>query len=173
MSVHHDHDHNHGHDCCSHVQVLQPDDLCACNSGQPFKACCQPFVTGAQMPATPEQLMRSRYTAYTQALVDYIADTMCGPAAQGFDKDETAHWAHHIKWHGLDVLNSSMAEHEGTVEFKARYEQDGHMHHISENSLFRRIRGRWFYVDTVKSQKLGRNDPCHCGSGKKYKKCCG
>jgi preprotein translocase subunit SecA len=22
-------------------------------------------------------------------------------------------------------------------------------------------------------QKVGRNDPCHCGSGKKYKKCCG
>jgi uncharacterized protein YecA (UPF0149 family) len=21
--------------------------------------------------------------------------------------------------------------------------------------------------------KIGRNDPCHCGSGKKYKKCCG
>jgi len=21
--------------------------------------------------------------------------------------------------------------------------------------------------------KLGRNDPCHCGSGKKFKKCCG
>ena len=20
--------------------------------------------------------------------------------------------------------------------------------------------------------KLSRNDPCHCGSGKKYKKCC-
>lgn len=20
--------------------------------------------------------------------------------------------------------------------------------------------------------KIGRNDPCHCGSGKKYKKCC-
>ena len=20
--------------------------------------------------------------------------------------------------------------------------------------------------------RLGRNDPCHCGSGKKYKKCC-
>ena len=25
----------------------------------------------------------------------------------------------------------------------------------------------------VKSQKVGRNDPCPCGSGKKYKKCCG
>ena len=25
----------------------------------------------------------------------------------------------------------------------------------------------------VKSEKIGRNDPCICGSGKKYKKCCG
>ena len=25
----------------------------------------------------------------------------------------------------------------------------------------------------VKSEKIGRNDPCPCGSGKKYKKCCG
>lgn len=26
---------------------------------------------------------------------------------------------------------------------------------------------------TAISQKVGRNDPCPCGSGKKYKKCCG
>ena len=25
----------------------------------------------------------------------------------------------------------------------------------------------------VSSDKIGRNDPCPCGSGKKYKKCCG
>jgi preprotein translocase subunit SecA len=25
---------------------------------------------------------------------------------------------------------------------------------------------------TVDGQKVGRNDPCPCGSGKKYKKCC-
>jgi hypothetical protein len=25
----------------------------------------------------------------------------------------------------------------------------------------------------VRSEKVGRNDPCPCGSGKKYKKCCG
>jgi preprotein translocase subunit SecA len=25
----------------------------------------------------------------------------------------------------------------------------------------------------VRSTKVGRNDPCPCGSGKKYKKCCG
>ena len=25
----------------------------------------------------------------------------------------------------------------------------------------------------VKGKKIGRNDPCPCGSGKKYKHCCG
>ncbi len=25
----------------------------------------------------------------------------------------------------------------------------------------------------TKSEKIGRNDPCPCGSGEKYKKCCG
>lgn len=32
------------------------------------------------------------------------------------------------------------------------------------------------YVKTdtiIKENKIGRNDPCPCGSGKKYKKCCG
>lgn len=32
------------------------------------------------------------------------------------------------------------------------------------------------YINTqtvVKDFKTGRNDPCPCGSGKKYKKCCG
>jgi preprotein translocase subunit SecA len=25
---------------------------------------------------------------------------------------------------------------------------------------------------SASGEKVGRNDPCHCGSGKKYKKCC-
>ena len=28
-------------------------------------------------------------------------------------------------------------------------------------------------VRTKTSNKVGRNDPCPCGSGKKYKQCCG
>ena len=44
-----------------------------------------------------------------------------------------------------------------------------------------RIDGKWFYVDgdMVKPKpvvrdkpKVGRNEPCPCGSGRKYKKCC-
>jgi uncharacterized protein YchJ len=29
------------------------------------------------------------------------------------------------------------------------------------------------YPLTIKSNKIGRNDPCSCGSGNKFKKCCG
>ena len=45
---------------------------------------------------------------------------------------------------------------------------------VHENSRFVKEQGQWFYVDgDLKSQaKVGRNDPCPCGSGKKYKRCC-
>ena len=28
------------------------------------------------------------------------------------------------------------------------------------------------HTTETKEHHIGRNDPCHCGSGKKYKKCC-
>jgi uncharacterized protein YecA (UPF0149 family) len=39
----------------------------------------------------------------------------------------------------------------------------------------REARGGSDAVQTVKrdGRKVGRNEPCPCGSGKKYKKCCG
>jgi uncharacterized protein YchJ len=27
-------------------------------------------------------------------------------------------------------------------------------------------------IDQIRGMKIGRNEPCACGSGKKYKKCC-
>ena len=49
-----------------------------------------------------------------------------------------------------------------------------------ELASFRREEGRWVYVDGDMNPKgpprqvakVGRNEPCPCGSGKKYKKCC-
>ena len=44
---------------------------------------------------------------------------------------------------------------------------------------FARQEGEWYYVDGIMgvrprtAPKIGRNDPCPCGSGKKYKKCHG
>jgi SEC-C motif-containing protein len=69
----------------------------------------------------------------------------------------------------------------GTVEFVARYRQGGKVFAHHEQASFRKADGRWLYVDgTINPKpaqrfaaKVGRNDPCPCGSGQKYKKCCG
>ena len=34
------------------------------------------------------------------------------------------------------------------------------------------IMDRQMVTTITKEKQIGRNDPCHCGSGKKYKKCC-
>ncbi|EOX3103618.1 SEC-C metal-binding domain-containing protein, partial [Vibrio cholerae] len=46
---------------------------------------------------------------------------------------------------------------------------------LEERSRFLKENNCWFYIDGEfpAAIKQGRNDPCACGSGKKYKKCCG
>ncbi|MEW5820365.1 MAG: SEC-C metal-binding domain-containing protein [Cyanobacteriota bacterium] len=34
------------------------------------------------------------------------------------------------------------------------------------------IRDNYYNQRQIKKRKIGRNDPCPCGSGKKFKKCC-
>ena len=47
---------------------------CRCHSRRAYKRCCEPLHQG-RPAATPEALMRSRYTAYAMGLVDYVMDT--------------------------------------------------------------------------------------------------
>jgi SEC-C motif-containing protein len=146
--------------------------LCPCQSQKLYAQCCEPFITGAARPQTPEQLMRSRYTAYTQGNTDYIANTMRDKAAIGYDKESSKTWALSVHWKGLEVLDAPKAQpKKGFVEFIASYEENGHMKNIHERSEFSRIGSRWYYVSGM-VPKIERNDPCPCGSGKKYKKCC-
>ena len=66
---------------------------------------------------------------------------------------------------------------EGFVEFKAYSQHNGIEQVMHERSRFLKEEGLWYYVDghfpEEAAQKVGRNDPCFCGSGKKFKKCCG
>ncbi len=66
---------------------------CPCKSEKEYAQCCEPFIIGNQLPNTPEQLMCSRYTAYTQANIDYIVATMKGAALKDFDKASAKQWA--------------------------------------------------------------------------------
>lgn len=124
------------------------------------------------MPAVPEALMRSRYTAYSTANIDYIERTMRGPAAKNFEKTSATQWAGSVEWQGLEVSSSTQQDDIGRVAFVASYREAGEVHHIKEHSVFHRINGVWYYVDRVQEATPKRNDHCPCGSGKKYKHCC-
>jgi SEC-C motif-containing protein len=156
---------------------------CPCGSGRHFETCCGPFIAGAPAP-TAEALMRSRYTAYVQGNAGYLQRTAAGEALRRFDRGEVENSFRSIEWLGLEIRGVEAGEAPdtaGQVTFTARFRQNGNIHTLSERSDFRRIGGNWHYcsgeVDMrsrpAPTAAVGRNDPCPCGSGKKYKKCCG
>ena len=171
---------------------------CPCGSNNKFELCCEPFLKGTVRPETAEQLMRSRYTAYTKADIYYIVKTLAPEARKDFDKKDAQQWATKSKWKGLKILSTEKGgpnDTDGTVEFVATYSMNGEGVDHHEVSTFRREKdGQWLFVDGHShthpegeghhhhapiethrrdQPKIGRNDPCPCGSGKKYKKCCG
>ena len=157
---------------------------CPCGSGLSYDTCCEPYITGAQNPPTAEALMRSRYTAYVEHAIDYIVDTCTEDEKDRIDVRQTRTWSEKSKWLGLKILSTEKGgpgDTEGTVEFEALYEMDGLRDNHHEKAVFKQNDGRWLYEEgnvvpkTVirTGPKLGRNDPCPCGSGKKYKHCCG
>ncbi|MGH8021636.1 MAG: YchJ family protein [Opitutaceae bacterium] len=158
---------------------------CPCGSGLEYDACCGAVISGAQPAATAEALMRSRYTAYVVRAFDHLKDTLTEEQRADFSADEAAKWAESSEWLGFTILNKVKGEagdDEGLVEFSARFRAGGKEHEHVEASRFVRVEGKWHYAgmlatkgETVRREtpKIGRNDPCPCGSGKKYKRCCG
>jgi len=157
--------------------------LCPCGSGRDLDGCCGPVIGGA--PAvTAEALMRSRYSAFVLGDVGYLADTLTAEQRADFDQVEAEKTAKDAKWQGLEVravTGGGQNDDSGTVEFVARFrlnDQERIHHELSE---FTRENGRWLCAGgkmspkgpPVRVVKVSRNDPCPCGSGKKYKKCCG
>lgn len=150
-----------------------------------LEAYCLPFIEGKKRPPTAADLMASRYVAYTKAEVDYLLATNDPKTRAQADRKAIESWAESAKWHGLDIVRTERGgvdDNEGTVEFIAHYELDGAKHDHHELASFRKIDGAWYFVDgnivgrqpvRRESPKISRNERCTCGSGKKYKKCCG
>lgn len=126
--------------------------------------------------------MRSRYTAYVLEEIDYIVSSHNPETRHEVDPKGAREWSQTADWDGLEIHETSEDGDTGIVEFTARYKVQGRLIRHRERAEFRRIDGRWFYHDgaMVKGKpvvrtgpKVGRNDPCICGSGKKFKKCHG
>lgn len=154
--------------------------LCSCGSGKYFHVCCGPYLNEQQLPSTPEQLMRSRYTAYTQAHIEYINKTMKGQALTHFNAEEASQWAKSVSWLGLKVIESHLERCDlGFVEFIATFIARNQLKTIHERSEFHHYHGQWFYVNGINLNStkrtshasIARNTMCPCDSGKKFKNC--
>jgi SEC-C motif domain protein len=157
---------------------------CLCGSEKSFSECCEPFLNGTSNAPTAEALMRARYSAYATANIDFIERTFHSKTRAEFDRKSARQWAEESQWHGLEILNITGGKEEdaeGTVEFIAKYSQKDEKVEHHELATFRKEDGIWTFLDSRMinipfrhdQPKSGRNDPCPCGSGKKYKKCCG
>ena len=160
-------------------------NLCPCGSGLPFEECCEPYLMGDKPAPTATALMRARYSAYAMCSIDYLFRTSGPKIQKEFDAEGSKKWSESATWTGLEVLSTEAGgenDDTGRVEFIAHYTiKDKNFDH-HEVSDFERINGEWRFIDGKivgpepirrEEPKVGRNDPCPCGSGKKYKKCCG
>ncbi|MDT4328610.1 YchJ family protein [Methylomonas sp. MED-D] len=162
------------------ITLNTENSTCLCDSGLSYADCCQPFHDGRQIPKTAAALMRSRFTAYAGQNAAYLLDTWAietRPPDIDFSKESA-------NWQSLTIVDTKKGgelDAKGIVEFKAFYRQDDNDHFMHEISRFVKTGGRWYYLDgKIKAAgrvgittDTGRNAPCACGSGKKFKRCCG
>lgn len=134
---------------------ISPNDPCPCGRGLKYKKCCGALHRG-QSAATPEALMRSRYSAYVVKNVDYIMKTT-HPLSPFYQADPAA-WQAQLsifctttRFEKLDVLFVKKGDtpDEGYVTYRATMFRGDQDISSTENSLFRRLQGRWLYVKGV------------------------
>ena len=165
---------------------------CPCGSNFPYTDCCGPLIRGTSFADTAEDLMRSRYTAFTENNWEYLVLTSHPEEKKEMALLESALVDQGAKWKGLEITGTSkggIEDSEGLVDFVAHYVKDGIPQTLNESSRFYKINGHW--VNSRKDStlspvpvpslekpktvirnkaKIGRNDSCPCGSGKKYKR---
>lgn len=120
--------------------------LCPCGSLKNQAECCDLLLKGEREAETPEELMRSRYTAFVVGNMDYIIETTDPQTRMQFDMKANEEWSKNSKFLKLEVLSSSQDGNKGTVEFKATFQTDGQepqVHH--EFSKFRKQAGTWYF----------------------------
>jgi len=159
------------------------DEICPCGSGKSYATCCEPIIKKTALASSPEVLMRSRYTAYAKKEILWLRDSLEEKQRKDFDEKGARQWSERSEWIGLEIIKSKTDEEHntGVVEFSAKFKQDGVVREHHEISEFVRKNNEWLLTEgslvkpepVRKEQTVGRNDPCPCGSGKKYKKCCG
>jgi SEC-C motif-containing protein len=153
---------------------------CPCGSGKLFADCCGPVLAGRRMAATAEEQMRARFTAHVVHDFAFLHRTYLPTSRQPFvevtEKPATV-WTRLVVHHHDPGPTPDLA----SVDFSAYGTEEGREMVLHEKAEFARSESGWIYTRSLRegpapfkasSPKPGRNEPCPCGSGKKYKQCC-
>lgn len=164
---------------------MKKEETCPCKSGKTFGECCQLIISGEKKAETAEALMRARYSSYVTGEVDFLKTSAVKEIREQFDEEASKVWSRSAEWHGLEIVKTQdggAGDDRGVVEFRALYTANGEFCNHHEVATFVKEKDGWKFEDgelvgetpiVREEPKVGRNDPCPCGSGKKFKKCCG
>lgn len=156
-----------------------PGQPCSCGSGLDYAACCEPVITRKTPAASAEKLMRARFTAHVADAGEFLHTSYLPTSRLPYVEEKAAPLA----WSRLVIHSHEPDVRPGVshVDFTAYFNADnGAEGALHEKSEFELIDGDWIFTRTLRqgpapikaAVKAGRNDPCPCGSGKKYKQCC-
>lgn len=130
-----------------------PQINCPCGSTKPYQGCCQ-IAHKQTLPATAEQLMRSRFSAFAlgsqyPAMAHFFADYLCNTWDQQ-TRPESLQLDTNTVWQQLKIVGRKEGKKrhsQGYVTFQAHFLENGQQHYFEEKSFFKKIDGKWFYVE--------------------------
>ena len=143
---------------------------CPCDSNKEYFKCCEPFLNGTKIATSALELMRSRYCAYAAANGKYLVDTTDKENRFESDAELIVNHAATITWIKLEIVSATKNEVEFKAYYQSRDDESYHLHHEKSSFTFENEKCL-YHSGKLFEDKIGRNEPCPCGSGKKYKKC--
>ena len=118
-------------------------EKCPCGVGASYLSCCAPLHLGQRLAETPEQLMRSRYSAFARRDAAYLLKTW-SPRTRPASLDDLGG----REWLGLSIDDAPPPQGDaGQVRFTARFREGGRTGELRETSRFERVGGAWLYLD--------------------------
>ena len=123
---------------------------CPCNPSKEYADCCKKAHDNILSVTTAEKLMRSRYSAFVIADIEYLQKSHYSKTRPSKrEKKEMLQWMKSVTWLKLEVLKTTKGNKESTVEFKAFFMENGKINTIHENSIFCKEDKHWVYVEGV------------------------
>ena len=146
-----------------------------------YQDCCQPYHDDMKKADTAERLMRTRYSAFVLVKPEYIVKTTLPTQQDLLDIEAIESWAKETDWAGLEIVTHTpkLGKRHAQVEFKAYYMTENGQQAHHELSTFVKVTNKadnnvsWYFLDPTVSMSVTQKQPCICGSGEKFKRCCG